>query len=82
MIMAINKVKISRFVFCHTFFMPIKGMHKINNNNRYTIINENPIINFRIKLLSYVSGDAKLKQDRITLHIKVKHQSMQRTVNK
>jgi len=57
-------------------------MHKINNNNRYTIINENPIINFRIKLLSYVSGDAKLKQDKITLHIKVKHQSMQRTVNK
>lgn len=80
--MAINKVKISRFVFCHTFFMPIKGMHKINNNNRYPIINENPIINFRIKLLSYVSGDAKLKQDRTTLHIKVKHQSIQRTVNK
>lgn len=62
--------------------MPIKGMHKINNNNRYTTINENPIIKFRIKILLYVSTDAKLIQDKITLHIKVKLQSMQRTVNK
>ncbi len=28
--------------------MPIKGMHKINNNNRYTTINENPIIKFSL----------------------------------
>ena len=76
MIMATNKVKISRFVFSHIFFKLIKGMHKINNNNRYTTINTNPIINFRIELLSYVSKDAKLRQGRITLHIKVKHQSM------
>ena len=82
MIMATNKVKISRFVFSHIFFKLIKGMHKINNNNRYTTINKNPIIKFRIKLLLYVSTDAKLIQDKITLHIKVKLQSMQRTVNK
>lgn len=62
MIMATNKVKISRFVFFHIFFKLIKGMHKINNNNRYTTINKNPIINFRIELLSYVSKDAKLRQ--------------------
>lgn len=62
--------------------MLIKGMHKINNNNRYPIINKNAIKIFRMKLLSYVSIDANPKHGMITLHIKVKLQSMQRIVNK
>ena len=79
---AVNKVDISRFVFIHIFCIPVKGMHKINNNNRYTIIKISTIKIFTIKLLSYVSIDANPKQDMITLHIKVKLHSMQRIVNK